>query len=229
MQVLTDEVTVAKNVLLAAALVVLIVSVGYAAFFLGNLEAATKSGERINVACVGDSITEWSGYPANLQTLLGENYVVGNFGVAGSAVSTNWYKPYMNQSAFQEGKDFEPAIVVIMLGTNDAHTYQSTSNFASDYKLLIGEYGALESKPRIFLVRPPPIFDNELELSDANLNEGVLPGIEQVGDELNLPTVDVNSALEGHSEFFGDGVHPSSEGAMVIAEEISDAIILYGD
>src|SRR3990170_2648576 len=157
-KVVTDGLKATKNVLLAALVVVLTISVSYAALFLANIGNNSKPSTPISVACVGDSITEWSGYPANLQALLGDDYSVGNFGVAGSAVSTNWYKPYMNQSAFQEGKDFEPAIVVIMLGTNDAHTYQSTSNFASDYKLLIGEYGALESKPRIFLVRPPPIF-----------------------------------------------------------------------
>ena len=220
--------TSAKMTLLAAGFVVLIVSVSYAALFLGNLEKTAEPTTPINVACVGDSITEWSGYPAELQVMLGDNYSVGNFGVAGSAVSTDWFKPYMNQTEFQEAKDFLPSIVVIMLGTNDAHTYQSTGNFASDYKKLIFEYQALDSKPRIFLVKPPPIYENELELSGTNLQEGVIPSIEQVADELSLPTVDVNSALADHPEYFQDGVHPNSDGAMVIATEISDAITFDG-
>ena len=228
-KVVTDGLKTTENVLLAAVLLVLTVSVSYAALFLANIGNNSKPSIPISVACVGDSITEWSGYPADLQTMLGDDYSVGNFGVAESAVSTNWYKPYMNQSAFQEAKDFLPSIVVIMLGTNDAHTYQSTDNFATDYEQLISEYQSLESKPRIYLVKPPPIYENELELSGTNLQEDVIPSIEQVADELSLPVVDVNSALTDHPEYFDDGVHPNSEGAMVIASEISDAITFYGD
>jgi lysophospholipase L1-like esterase len=219
-------VTTARNILLAAVLVILIVSVSYEAVSLGNVENTSKMSMPINVACVGDSITELSGYPEELQTMLGDEYTVGNFGVAASAVSTNWYKPYVNQTAFQRAKDSKPSLVVIMLGTNDAHTYQSASSFVSDYKQLIGEYNALESQPRIFLVTPPPIFDNDLELSDTNLNEVVLPAITQVGYELELPVIDVNDALDDHPEFFEDGVHFSSEGATVIANIIWEALTL---
>jgi len=113
-----------------------------------------------------------------------------------------------------------------MLGTNDAHTYQTGSDFASDYKQLISEYDALESNPRIYLVKPPPIFDNKLELSETKLEGNVLPGIEQVADELDLPIVDVNGVLNGHPELFQDGVHPSSEGAVVIANEIWEALTI---
>lgn len=38
------------------------------------------------VACVGDSITAITGYPSDLQSLLGPNYSVKNFGVNGSTV-----------------------------------------------------------------------------------------------------------------------------------------------
>lgn len=76
----------------------------------------------IRVACVGDSITQGSGYPAKLQVLLGTNYSVGNFGVSGSTVTLNSTKPYMNQTAFEKAQQFQPKVVVIMLGTNDART-----------------------------------------------------------------------------------------------------------
>jgi lysophospholipase L1-like esterase len=51
----------------------------------------------------------------------------------------------------------------------------------------------------------------------------VLPGIEQVADDLDLPTIDVNTALSD-PEYFIDGVHPNLDGAQVIAITISDAI-----
>jgi lysophospholipase L1-like esterase len=211
---------------LAAGLAVLIISASYAALFLGKLENKTKPTQPINVACVGDSITEWSGYPADLQVMLGENYSVGNFGVAEAAVSKNWFKPYVNQSTFRESKEFQPSVVVIMLGTNDAHTYQSADNFATDYMNLISEYQTLPSNPRIVLVKPPPIYKNELELSDANLQEEVIPLIEQVADNMSLPVLDVNTAMTNHPEYFVDGVHPNSDGAITIATEVNEAITI---
>lgn len=216
--------TKARAVLLAACFAVLIISVSYAALFFGSLQKQPEPQLPINVACVGDSITQWSGYTDNLQLMLGGNYSVGNFGVAEAAVSKNWFKPYKNQSAFQESLDFQPSIVIIMLGTNDAHTYQHGYGFANDYLDLISQYQSLDSEPTILLVTPPPIYENELELSGTNLDESVIPYIEQVAQNLSLPTVDVNSALENHPEYFIDGVHPNSDGAIVIASEINDAI-----
>ena len=111
-----------------------------------------------------------------------------------------------------------------MLGTNDAHIQKFASNFSSDYKKLVSEYQTLPNNPRILLVKPPPIYDNELELSDANLDGYVIPGIDQVAYELGLPTVDVNGALANHPEFFEDGVHPNNKGAHAIAIKIIEAI-----
>jgi len=149
---------------------------------------------------------------------------VGNFGVAATVVSTNWYNSYVSQWQFLKSKEFEPSIVIIMLGTNDAHIQKFASNFSSDYKKLVSEYQTLPNNPRILLVKPPPIYDNELELSDANLDGYVIPGIDQVAYELGLPTVDVNGALANHPEFFEDGVHPNNKGAHAIAIKIIEAI-----
>src|SRR3990170_863553 len=190
-KVVTDGLKTTKNVLLAALVVVLTISVSYAALFLANIGNSSKPSIPISVACVGDSITEWSGYPANLQAMLGENYSVGNFGVAESAVSTNWFKPYVKQSAFQDSMGFEPSIVIIMLGTNDAHKYQSTDSFANDYETLIAYYQSLPGDQRIILVKPPPIYENNLELSGTNLQEDVIPLIEQVADNMSVPVLDV--------------------------------------
>jgi lysophospholipase L1-like esterase len=206
--------------LLVTWLCILIISTSSAVIFLGKMENPVAQSLPITVSCVGDSITEWSGYPAILQNMLGSSYEVGNFGVAGAAVSPSWYTSYVRQPEFYESKQCEPSIVVIMLGTNDAHTSQSASNFSSDYRNLVSEYQILPSHPKILLVEPPPIYDNRLELNDTHLDGYVLPGIEQVAYELDLPTVDVNSALANHPEFFDDGVHPNSEGAFAIATEI---------
>lgn len=199
---------------------VLIVSlVSIAVFF------AAFRGRSIRVACVGDSITELSTYPTDLQELLGPTYYVREFGVIGTTVLTGTYHPYIYQARFQASKVFLPDIVVIMLGTNDARVdnYQSIANFTADYKQLVSEVQALESKPRIILVKPPPIFENNLDLRNENLLEGIIPGIEQVAEELALTLIDTYTPLVGHPEYFVDGVHPNYDGASIIAGEVYKA------
>jgi lysophospholipase L1-like esterase len=181
----------------------------------------------IRVACIGNSITELPDYPYYLQTLLGNNYTVGNFGVGSATVLLDTDKPYIDQLRFVEAKKFLPDIAIIMLGTNDARTdnFESIENFVSDYMKLINEIQELESKPKIFLVKPPPLFDNNYELKNENLLEGIIPLIEQIANEEGFTIIDVYAALENHPEYFWDGVHPSSEGANVIANEVYEVII----
>jgi lysophospholipase L1-like esterase len=211
--------------LLTMAIVIVMVSSGLILYF-DNSRKSSKQPTLIRVACVGDSITEWSKYPARLQTMLGSNYVVENFGVSGSTVLHNSDKPYMSQTAFQKSKDFKPTIVIIMLGTNDAkvENYQSLGDFPNDYEELVGEYDALPDDQNIWIVTPPPIYDNQLGLINTNLEQGVIPCIEQVANDMSLPTINVNTALTNHSECFLDGVHPNDEGAELIAIEINEAI-----
>ena len=211
------KITITKKTLMTFGIVALTV-LSVMTLFLESLNNVNHNG-LIRVACVGDSITEGSGYPENLQVMLGDNYKVGNFGVSGSTVMQNSDRPYMNQSAFWRAMAFQPSIVVVMLGTNDAkeNPYSSVENFQSDYKELIGKYET-----------PPPIFENDLNLNNTNLEQTIIPSIEYIANELDLSTVDVNTALTEYPEYFMDGVHPSSDGAMLIASKINQAIIVNG-
>jgi acyl-CoA thioesterase-1 len=198
--------------------------------FLVAFVAATDGIESpIRVACIGDSITYGSGYTLILQDMLGEKYNVRNFGSEGSAVTLNSEKPYMSQIAYKKALDFNPQVVVIMLGTNDANdkNYQNIEEFSVDYERLITSFRKLSDEDKqIWLVQPPPILENDLSLSNSNLNEGVIAQIENVAIDLSLPTINVNSALTltNSSEYFFDGVHPDQDGATVIANEIGSAI-----
>ena len=184
----------------------------------------------IRVACVGDSITQGSGYPGRLQILLGSNYLVRNFGVSGSTVSVNSTKPYMNQTAFQKAEDFDPQIVVIMLGTNDANPQiaQSEETFEADYSQLIRSFEALEGNQIVWIVKSPPIFSENSSYNNTYLSDTVLPKVDNVANQLDLPTVDIYSAFGNHSDYFMDGVHPNADGALLIASNVYDAIALNG-
>jgi lysophospholipase L1-like esterase len=216
----------AKRILLALATVVLISSLCVMGLFLLSYNSSATDAGLIHVACVGDSITESSGYTENLQALLGEDFKVGNFGVSGSTVLLTSRLPYMNQPEFSEAKEFHPSIVVVMLGTNDATTNatKSTETFQADYRKLINAYATLESNPAVWLVKPPPIFENNLNLTNTSLEQNIIPCIEDVATALGLPTIDVNAAMTGCPDYFMDGVHPSSDGAMAIANAINQAI-----
>jgi lysophospholipase L1-like esterase len=116
--------------------------------------------------------------------LLGANYTVGNFGVGGTTVSLNSQSPYMNTSAFQNATEFQPNIVIIMLGTNDAHPVleQYNGSFVDDYVKLVAAFQALVSKPKIWIVLPPPVFNNESGISPEYFRLTVIPGIEQAAN-----------------------------------------------
>jgi lysophospholipase L1-like esterase len=190
-------------------------------------ETQLGSGIRtpLRVACIGDSITSDTQYPDDLGMLLGSNYTVTNFGVGRTTVSLQFDKPYLNQTQIQDARKFEPKIVVIMLGTNDAYlSQQERRNFVSDYKTLVGVFQAFQSKPKIFIVVPPPVFSNNVGLNGTVLEEKVIPLIKQTASDLNLPLIDVHTPLLNHPEDFQDGIHPNLWGSEIIAYQIFMAI-----
>ena len=114
-----------------------------------------------------------------------------------------------------------------MLGTNDAQPslHRYNTSFVDDYVKLVAAFQGLSSKPKIWIVLPPPIFSNQDDKIDPEYFKlTIIPAIEQVARETNLPIVDVYSALISHSNFFPDGLHVNSEGAKLIADQIYKAI-----
>ena len=189
--------------LLAVGLVILLAASGIAAFYLlasGNSGAYSNA---IRVACVGDSLTQSSAYTYDLWQMLGANapftignyteypnetssgalsgnvsYAVGNFGAGGTMIALKSETPYMNTSMFQNALEFQPNIVVIMLGTNDAQpgAHQYNTSLVDDYKKLVYAFQTLASKPKIWVVLPPPIFDSQGgKTSPEYLEQTVIP------------------------------------------------------
>ena len=209
-----------------ACITIVIISLSLVVVFSENLASQDNVNKLASVACMGDSITQITDYPMDLQTLLGNNSKLGDFGVSGSTVDFNTSNAYYFQEAFKEARNFQPTTVVIMLGTNDARTdnYPQIGTFVADYEHMLTRIENFSSKPQIFIALPPPIYNNVLNLSETNLEQGVLPRIRQVAAEMNLPLIDVYTPLLNHPEYFVDGVHPNPQGAQVIANVIYDAI-----
>jgi acyl-CoA thioesterase I len=216
-----------KKALLTIVLSILLVSSGISAYFIWSAENKPPFNP-IRVACVGDSLTQLTAYPYDLWTLLGrENYTVGNFGAGSTTISLNTETPYMNTSFFQKALQFQPNIAIIMLGTNDAQPNLKGNNvtLTADYVKLIDALQALSSRPKIWVVLPPPIFGNQSgKLDAAFFTQIIIPDIKQAANETNVPTIDVYSALTNYPNYFPDGEHPNSDGAQVMANTIYKAL-----
>jgi lysophospholipase L1-like esterase len=185
----------------------------------------------VKLACVGDSITKGFGtkrsWPDQIGEMLGNRWVVQNFGVNGATLMNSGDKPYQTLGAFTSAVGFAPDVVVIMLGTNDTkpHNWKNfASDYEKDYRDLIGKFARLESKPRIFICNPPYIAkDGNWGINEADTKTQI-PVIEKLARSLNAGIIDVHAALEGHDELIPDKVHPNTEGATLIAEAVFKAL-----
>ncbi|HLZ08602.1 MAG TPA: GDSL-type esterase/lipase family protein, partial [Chloroflexota bacterium] len=199
---------------------------------LSFLAASGRAWASTLVACVGDSITQYSGYPDKLKVQLGANYSVTNFGVAGTTLLKNGILPYWNSNAFVSSHSSNPNIVVIMLGTNDSEPpiwNPHKGEFVGDYEALIDSYRGLPSHPRIILNLCLPAGQNPYGISGSVIENEVNPLIRQVAAAKGVEIIDLFTFFGGHnfntSLYGGDQVHPNAAGAQIIADAVYRTIV----
>ena len=194
------------------------------------------TGRKVKVACVGDSITHgaddygYPAYPKYLQDILGSNFEVENFGVGGTRLisSDGNGSAYTKCDKYKPGHDFNPDVVIIMLGTNDSSDYtfkRFEQYFKSDYQALIDSYKDLPSKPYVIVATSPYIVATEGS-SSARVNDYIVPRQRQIFEELDGVDgeVDIWSWSKDRYYLYKDGVHYNPNGyysmALKFAEEI---------
>ena len=191
-----------------------------------------RAAEPIKVACVGDSITQGVGaqrgksYPAQLQGLLGDGYQVGNFGVSARTLLKKGDFPYWNEKKYQDALAMEPAIVVIMLGTNDTkpQNWKFEAEFEADYRELVKSFQSLKSKPRVFVCRPVPVPGmGNYGINEENIQKEI-PRVDALAKELGCGVIDMHAALVKTPEMLPDRVHPNTAGAGEMAKAAARAI-----
>lgn len=115
------------------------------------------------VACIGDSITwgftllnPWKqSYPSLLQNLLGDAYEVRNYGYNDASVRFDADTPYVRKGVYRKSLDWNPDIVLVMLGSNDTKKRNwNPEVFRRDYRKLVESYQSLPSNPRVVLIAP---------------------------------------------------------------------------
>ncbi|AZQ60877.1 hypothetical protein EI427_01210 [Flammeovirga pectinis] len=193
--------------------------------------------DKIRVACVGNSITYGHGiperyancYPTQLQHRLGDNYLVNNFGNSGRTLSKGVNDSYWVTAAFKQSHTiFLPNKVVIMLGTNDSKPQIwdiRKTYFEEDLNAFITSYASLASNPEIYLATPPMIYPNTFDIRNQIVEEEIIPILIKVAKERNIKIIPIHEVTKNMKSDFPDGVHPSTKGATVIAEEIYKVLI----
>ena len=183
--------------------------------------------DAVRIACIGDTITDMSNYPKVLAQYAAadhsKSYDIRNFGAPDTTVVMT-EKPWIKTPKGTAALAFLPQIVVIEIGTQDTQkgkNWEAIATFPAAYKDLINQFASLSSKPKIYLCLPPPIYGTTgWGMSEDNLTSTVIPDIQQVAKELNLPVIDLHTALSNHPELFHNSVHPVGDAKKYIAAAI---------
>ncbi|MFV0468081.1 MAG: GDSL-type esterase/lipase family protein [Dysgonomonas sp.] len=192
----------------------------------------TNEAPKIKVACVGNSITENSAlpdnqkYPSILQTFLGDEYQVRNYGLGGRTLLKKGNMPYWNESKYTEVKGWNPDIVVIKLGTNDskASNWQYKSDFVNDYVEFINSFKNLSSHPTVYICKPLPAYPNTMNIDGTVIHDEILQMIEQIAQLTGVQIIDLYTPLEGKQSYLYDNVHPNVKGTTIMAHYVCKAI-----
>lgn len=197
-----------------------------------SITAHTKT---IKVACIGDSITEGSddpiekakySYPGQLNKILGHPWEVKNFGVSGTTILKSGDSPYWNEPTFKESFNYNPEVVIIMLGTNDSKSYnwKGTELYTKDFKDMIALYKNLKSVKKIYLGLPPPAFGTAWFITPWIIRHEIIPSLRQIAMDEHLETIDFYTVLSNREDLFPDKIHPNTEGAYLMAMKASDIL-----
>ena len=206
-------------------------------FFLLLTASLSHADSPTKVACIGNSITYGIGtenpqvesYPAQLQQLLGCDYLVGNFGKPGATLLNHGHRPYMKQPEFQKAMEFAGDIAVIHLGINDTDPRNWPNyrdEFVRDYLALIDSCRKANPHCRILICRLTPISHRHprFESGTRDWHRDIQQAIETISRAANVQLIDLHQALYAYPLFFPDGLHPNPEGAGILAHTVYSAI-----
>jgi sialate O-acetylesterase len=208
--------------------------------------------KKIRISCMGDSITfgllatsAENSYPSVLQRLLGEEYVVGNYGRSGATVINDFdvvegrYSPYTKTNEYSLAMKSEPDIVVLMLGMNDGnpthHFNTENGGGISDFYLdmyrnvltdMIESLQKLDSSPQIYLVKTTQMRRKVSEGFEPDYVKYFLENLEiirkiqvEVAQEKNIHIIDTYNDMQKDS-YYNDGCHLTDEGYYKLGETI---------
>ena len=193
------------------------------------------------IAAIGDSITAGSGasnsytesYPAQLQTKLGKDYNVVNFGMSGRTTRTDLPADgnpmgWLDNLQWQGVKALVPDIAIVKIGTNDSKTsnYPLTTaqNFRAAYNRLLNELLTVNANMEIYICTSAYAYSDAWTINNDNIANIIVPVQRQIAEERGLPLIDLYEITQNKSSLFPDGIHPNAHGYTMFAEVLSKVI-----
>jgi lysophospholipase L1-like esterase len=204
---------------------------------------ATSDSDPIRIACIGDSITfgtaAWGEtkngynypennfyYPTVLQSLYGYDTVVGNFGFPGSNISSTSYSRYYTSCSYNMMMSFEPDIIVMALGTNNAVFIASQmSTFKNDYKTMIEDIH--KRYPEAKLIMTTAIYRWDDWSLQIYAEGNVIPCQIDVANQFDYVTLyDTYKEFKpyGNDQYYRDKLHPNNAGYEKLAEVMKKGV-----
>ncbi|MEF2683116.1 MAG: cyclically-permuted mutarotase family protein [Parabacteroides johnsonii] len=201
------------------------------------LLSATIQAQKIKVACVGNSVTyghgiedrEKNSYPTQLQRMLGERYEVVNFGKSGATLLRRGHCPYNEQEEYKAALDFAADQVVIHLGLNDTDPRDWPNyrdDFTKDYLALIDAFRQANPKCKIWICRLTPISHRHTRFKSGTRDWywQIQQNIEDIATLANTGLIDLQAGLYDRPDLLPDALHPTAEGAGIIARTVCQAL-----
>lgn len=208
----------------------------------------------VNVACVGNSITEGYGiwgdkkYPDHLQEMLGDGYTVTNFGVSSMTFAGEKIKGGDNNASYWTTEKFKaalassPNIVVIELGTNDSKYFMANddaqgiynylygqcekSQLYTDYETLIDTFAHLPTNPEIYATLQPYSNNVGWAIMDTAIVNQINPIIKETATKKGVNIIDLHTLFQTPAWFLDDSVHPNATGAQELAKIVNKYVTM---
>ena len=171
-------------------------------------------------------------YPAQLDDMLtgiyGDTVVVKIFAVSGRTMLKKGDHPIWDEKLFAEGWAYAPDICFILLGSNDTKP-QNWNNYGNeffdDYLSMIDTFKIRNPRTKFIVSYPPRVFETTYGISDFVIVNGVIPAIDSIIKVRDAILMDFYHLLYDSAALFPDNVHPSVQGAKVMAELILSKLI----
>jgi len=203
-----------------------------------SFDANGQTKDIVKIACIGNSITYGSGisnrennaYPVQLQNILGDHYLVKNFGVSGRTLLKKGDYPYWETDAYKNALQFKPDVLYIKLGTNDSKLQNRVflNEFEGDYKELIDQFKKQNDKVRIVILLPLPSFlEDSTSIWNPVIKDNIIPKLQNIAYKNNVEILDLYQLFIDKSYLLPDKIHPSSLGATVIANRLYENMVRH--
>ncbi|MBS7254587.1 GDSL-type esterase/lipase family protein [Flavobacterium branchiicola] len=205
--------------------------------FLTSFCFKMNAQNAVKVACIGDSVTagyllanpQTESYPSQLQILMGSAFEVKNFGYSGATLLKKGSKPYYKTKECADAIAYQPDIAIIHLGLNDTDPRNWPNykdDFNGDYSWLTDTLKKQNPKVKIYICRMTPIFNEHSRFKSGTRDWfwQIQEHIGEIAKANKVHLIDLHEKLYNRPDLFPDALHPTKEGAKILAQTVYENV-----